>query len=352
MNQRSLTHAKGIQNHSHKHSLPMFEEPIPNRPFAIVFAHTVRHDKPLKIRRFGKDLVLFRDANGSIHCADGICPHRGADLGLGYIQEGMLVCGYHGFHYTGDGSCVGVPCQDPSKPISKAMRLTTHVVREEHGFVWMKLDGSPIQEEIPWLPGMPEPSSTSDDTEVIWNARLSRVAESMLDLHHVGFAHRRYMGAYQGFADYDVKVDDEQIFTHGSAVHVRNPQRKFSAHLNVAFPASFFIGLQTQIRGAVVACPVDDEHTWIAIRYDQTWVRIPWVGRWVSKFVLWSEMRFIQVDDERFASTIRPRSGDLGQGHLVAADRGIAEWYRLRRRVIANNALPVSPGDLVIQRDG
>jgi hypothetical protein len=48
-------------------------------------------------------------------CRDCCC-HRSAKLSLGYIEDGNIVCGYHGWAYAADGVCVKVP-QQPAMPI-------------------------------------------------------------------------------------------------------------------------------------------------------------------------------------------------------------------------------------------
>ena len=43
-------------------------------------------------------------------------------------------------------------------------------------------------------------------------------------------------------------------------------------------------------------------------------------------------------DDQRISESIEPRSSEPHTNHLVAADRGTAEWHRLRRRVLQGSA--------------
>lgn len=306
-------------------------EPTPDRWFAIARARAVPRRRPLRLTRFGKDLVLWRERAGAIRAAPAACPHRGADLGLGRVVDGELECRYHGFRYAGDGACTRVPCQPPEAPISKALRLAALDVVEAHGLLWMGPRGAAPAGAPPWLPEMPEESRGAAWAEMIWPARLGRVVESMLDLHHVSFAHRRWIRGYERLEGYQVDVDGEQIRTRGAAVDPARPRRRLEGRLSVAFPASFHVGLGARLDGAVVCCPIDGERTWIGVRYEQRYLRLPLLGRLLTRLLLAAELRLIQPDDERLTVSARPRSADLGAGHLVAADRGAAEWYRLRR---------------------
>src|SRR6185437_8860196 len=51
------------------------------------------------LARFGGGLTAFADA----------CPHRRARLSAGQITDGILQCPYHGWRFTSDGRCVGIP---------------------------------------------------------------------------------------------------------------------------------------------------------------------------------------------------------------------------------------------------
>ncbi|MCA9578709.1 MAG: Rieske 2Fe-2S domain-containing protein [Myxococcales bacterium] len=319
-------------------ALVPLSEKWPERPFAIAPAHELRHDRPLGLTRFGQRLVLFRDAEGVARAAHAACPHRGADLSLGRVVNGQLACGYHGFQFDSAGECQLVPCQSADAPISKALRLRTLAVHEEHGFLWMTPSGAAWDGAIPWLDTMPERSGQTAYTSTVWRARLSRSVEAMLDFHHVAFAHRRYLAAYRDIQEYEAHVEGEHVLTRGVAAHERHPTRRFEGELSVAFPASVYVGLGGKVHGAVVLCPIDAERTWIGVRYLQTYVSLPLIGRLLTELTLWSEMRFIQPDDQRISESIEPRSSEPHTNHLVAADRGTAEWHRLRRRVLQGSA--------------
>ena len=46
---------------------------------------------PLPARLLGEDLVLWRDAAGTVHAWPDRCPHRGARLSLGRVEGDRLV---------------------------------------------------------------------------------------------------------------------------------------------------------------------------------------------------------------------------------------------------------------------
>src|SRR5688572_15938744 len=66
-------------------------------------------DAPFPARLLGQDLVLWRDAAGAVHAWPDRCPHRGARLSLGRIEDGHLECPYHGWQFEASGRCIHVP---------------------------------------------------------------------------------------------------------------------------------------------------------------------------------------------------------------------------------------------------
>ena len=60
------------------------------------------------VRLLGEDLVLWR-AGGQAVAWQDLCVHRGTRLSLGKVEDGLLVCPYHGWRYDGNGRCVADP---------------------------------------------------------------------------------------------------------------------------------------------------------------------------------------------------------------------------------------------------
>jgi vanillate O-demethylase monooxygenase subunit len=65
-------------------------------------------DKPVAAKLLDQRLVVYRTAQ-SLTVANDLCLHRGAPLSSGRVENGELMCPYHGFRYDGDGRCVCIP---------------------------------------------------------------------------------------------------------------------------------------------------------------------------------------------------------------------------------------------------
>ncbi|HDS1733177.1 aromatic ring-hydroxylating dioxygenase subunit alpha [Pseudomonas sp. BP8] len=89
--------------------------------------------KPLGRQICGEKMVFYRGQENRVCAVEDFCPHRGAPLSLGYVENGNLVCGYHGLVMGCDGKTVEMPGQRVRGfPCNK-----TYATLERYGFVWV-----------------------------------------------------------------------------------------------------------------------------------------------------------------------------------------------------------------------
>ena len=53
-------------------------------------------DAPLSVQLLNEAVVLWRNADGQAQAFVDRCPHRGARLSMGRVENGHLECPYHG----------------------------------------------------------------------------------------------------------------------------------------------------------------------------------------------------------------------------------------------------------------
>ena len=201
-----------------------------------------------------EQLVLYRLSDGVVRATRDRCPHRGAALSRGRIENDRLVCPYHGFSFDGDGRCVGIPAH-PGMAISAKLRLSPIPVREAYGLVWARLlDDVPAE-----LPEFAEWSSEDPvhvlPESILWNTSAGRQMESFLDVGHFASVHRATFGEPENTAvpDYEVsrtpsgfEFDYVSTVSNYSATvkHLNPPgfawSRRFRVHL--PFCAKLSIG--------------------------------------------------------------------------------------------------------------
>lgn len=61
----------------------------------------------------GRNLVLWRDLSNIVHAAPDRCPHREGVLSNGTVENGCLVCPYHGWTFASEGNASTFLLQHP-----------------------------------------------------------------------------------------------------------------------------------------------------------------------------------------------------------------------------------------------
>ncbi|NWL22179.1 aromatic ring-hydroxylating dioxygenase subunit alpha [Pseudomonas umsongensis] len=89
--------------------------------------------KPLGRKICGENIAFYRGKEGEVAAVENFCPHRGAPLSLGYVEDGNLVCGYHGLVMGCDGKTVSMPGQR----VRGFPCIKSYAVVERYGFIWV-----------------------------------------------------------------------------------------------------------------------------------------------------------------------------------------------------------------------
>ncbi|MDX3846053.1 DUF5914 domain-containing protein [Streptomyces europaeiscabiei] len=69
--------------------------------YVVGATRDVREDRPLARTVAGREVVVWRDADGRLVAGPGVCPHLGAPLKDSPVRCGTLVCHWHGLALTG-----------------------------------------------------------------------------------------------------------------------------------------------------------------------------------------------------------------------------------------------------------
>src|SRR5262245_54784730 len=167
---------------------------VENFWYPILDAHTLPHDafkrgKPLRIKRFNKNLLLWNNAEGKLVCMEDKCAHKGVPLGLGRIIDGCIECPYHGMRYSDAGQCVHIPASRPDQTIPSNFGLQTNPVRVEHDFVWMWWGTERPTAEIPFYPEVAAHPAQPLACSKVYPASFYRLMESNFDGYHVDHLH-------------------------------------------------------------------------------------------------------------------------------------------------------------------
>jgi phenylpropionate dioxygenase-like ring-hydroxylating dioxygenase large terminal subunit len=133
-------------------------------------------------------LVLHRQPDGRVVALEDRCPHRGYPLSAGHTDSDLIVCGYHGMCFDGDGTCVKVPSQ-AYPPYGAGVR--SFPVAEQAPFVWVwpGEEGRARLTVPPRLPWLSDPAWASTGLVFDVAANYLLLHDHYLDLTHVPAMH-------------------------------------------------------------------------------------------------------------------------------------------------------------------
>jgi len=159
-------------------------------------------DKPMNLRFFGQDMVLYRSqTTGKPALLEAYCPHMGTHLGMNttsyivrdqkHIDGDGIRCPYHGWRFNSQGVCDDIPGLKGSIPKAACVRSWT--VHESMGVIWMWHDsenGAP-EWEAPALPEWDDPAWVHWKMDHLGTLPVhgQEIVDNICDMAHFGPIH-------------------------------------------------------------------------------------------------------------------------------------------------------------------
>lgn len=225
--------------------------------YAIAWSNDIRK-KPIKKKILGKEMVLYRTEEGQINAIHPYCTHRGADLSLGSVSGSCIVCPYHGWEFNKDGKCTHIPSQ-PNGRIPKFAHSKVYPVQERGGLVWIYpeiVEGNVISSDLIIPTELEDEQFRTAPYHKKWDAHFTRVIESVLDVAHLAFVHKKTIGRKMAkeikTLNYEVYKDDIRIISGNADITYTYPQHWMQR-----------IGEDVKMFNYVTFTPIDEEETLI-----------------------------------------------------------------------------------------
>lgn len=148
---------------------------------------------PVARRVLGEDLVVWATGDGGAAAARDVCPHRSSKLSIGWVDDGCIVCPYHGWHYGADGRATHIPQLEPGLPIPPKAQLASAHCSVRYGVVWVALD-----EPVGGMPEVPQQDAPGFRTirqfDELWAAAATRLVDNSFDPAHIAYVHKGTFG--------------------------------------------------------------------------------------------------------------------------------------------------------------
>ena len=335
-----------FQGHNKKKSEPTSKSLVRDQWYAVLESDRLRR-KPVALRRVGTDLVLWRDKSGQAVCFPDRCTHRGAKLSLGAVRDGCIECPYHGFVFDETGQCTFIPANGADRPVPRGFDLNGWPVQEKHGLIWVWWGNRrEVYPEIPWFEQSTPDERHSAEKSGVWDFHYARIIENSLDAHHFPFIHGSINPNIGAVIDpFHAEEEGDTIrVTAGLKRHRDEPDEE-AVIFRMAFkpPNVMHVNLNSRIHLMQIATPIDDESTWMWVRYYQRFIQVPVLGRVFSKLLLIGDWKVAQdMQDIPIFVTQRPAIPGVDTGYkFIQADHGIALFFNQRKRMMANAERPV-----------
>jgi len=218
--------------------------------------------KPIRI--MSEDFALYRGASGRAQVIDYRCPHRGAQMHLGSVEDDDIRCVYHGWKFDCTGQCIEQPAEEAG--FARKVRIGSYPTREYLGLVYAYFgEGEP-----PAFPPYPMPEGEGlieNQGPPLVPCNYLQCFENSMDEVHVAFVHR-IGGSHQGIYDLpevSAEETDWGMLRYGR----RGDELRISLHYmpnctRVIVPPMAGLGGAGGWRELYLAfTPVDDEtHRW------------------------------------------------------------------------------------------
>lgn len=317
---------------------------IKNQWYAITSSQSIKPGKFVALRRFGENLILFRNNAGKLGCVTDLCAHRGASLSKGCVSDGNIKCPFHGIEYDTTGKCVYIPSEGrASESDFSRFNLKKYETIEIGNivFIWYG-DGRPDKEPDHFAI-ITDSSYSYDETTDHWGVHYSRVIENQLDVSHLAFVHRTTIGRGNKCLCNGPKVvwlDDNTLQTSANnetdqGQLPRPAEDCIIKNTNLAFkfPNMWLNHVSDKIQILAYFIPVDDENSIIALRFYNKITKSKAINKLIAKLGSIAN-KIIERQDKRIVITQLPKASSLRMGeNLVAADMPIIEYRQKREKM-------------------
>lgn len=148
------------------------------------------HARPvIPVRLLGEELVLFRDPRGQLGLMERHCPHRGADLCFGRLEDRGLRCPFHGWLFDSSGHCLEQPAEPPESAAVRHLRHRAYRCEEHNGIIFAYL-GEGVPPAFPAFDCFVAPVAQTFAFKGLWDCNWLQALEVGIDPAHASFLHR------------------------------------------------------------------------------------------------------------------------------------------------------------------
>lgn len=193
----------------------------------------VKRGRARALSFLGRELVLYRGYDGRVRAMDAYCPHMGAHLAEGKVEENSIRCLFHYWKYDENGRCIEIPCQQQTDFVPQIQTLP---VEEKYGLIWIWAGGHP-KLPVPFVPELED-----EECDFALGKRFTKACHpnvmmiNAIDAQHFNSVHRL-----------PVDLNLEPVEIDESRILFKNTTRIPSTRMLLRFFARFYRDALTYI---------------------------------------------------------------------------------------------------------
>ena len=176
--------------------------------YSVLSSDSLEINKLHSFSMYNEPLVIYKDKDSNVRCIKDLCPHRGASFIGGEIQDGELICPYHGARFSSKGECTNIDRITCNHIVdtnydnyAKKIHLFQYPCIEKNGYIYIYYDGkaktnlsdfvikSPLDENLPETYGFDITQYEHEEVTVDFKCDWARIIENHLDILHIFWVH-------------------------------------------------------------------------------------------------------------------------------------------------------------------
>jgi phenylpropionate dioxygenase-like ring-hydroxylating dioxygenase large terminal subunit len=305
-------------------------------------------DAPVRIKRFGMMLAVWRDSAGRPNVVQDRCPHRGASLSLGKVRSNTLSCPYHGWTFDRAGSCVDIPfgdAQDERRAaIMRRATIQAYPAEDRAGYIWAFYGPAADVKPLSIVPyELEDPRWSLFRQEYVWDTNWLNILDNILDPVHALFVHVGVATQLRRAQLSQLKVEDFDEGFRLSKGGMLDGKMAEETPAEFRLPSLFRIDLadgtpRGVMRVIMIPTPIDESSTYLCYiqgRRVTGWERLRWHFQWWAKFRAAQDT--IKAQDLAILDRLGPIEDARRHENLTYSDIGVVHLRRRLNRAFAES---------------
>ncbi|MEK7433823.1 MAG: Rieske 2Fe-2S domain-containing protein [Cyanobacteriota bacterium] len=165
---------------------------LKNLWYVVLDSKEVKNNKPIRVKRFNKELIFWRNIKKEIVCFDNLCEHGKIAINLNKTKDNCTYCSFHGFEFNDIDECFFIPLNIKDYSILNKHKTNLYHVKEFHGFIWFWYgDEKEKNDEINFFNTIDSFSSYGKTYKEVFNTNFIKCIENKLNVSYLPFINEK-----------------------------------------------------------------------------------------------------------------------------------------------------------------